>query len=239
MLLLALDTSASVSAALHDGSSVLAQRSVHDPRRHAEVLAPFVAQVLAEAGARPGDLTAVAVGVGPGPFTGLRVGVVTAQTLALALGVPVFGLCSLDALALRAVQQLPDLADELVVATDARRREVYWARYRRSNRGAVAGAARVDGPHVGAAAAVGVRSAPCVGRGARLYADHLPGPDGGPLDPSAAEVAALAAASLDATGSPLAGGVLVPVEPMYLRRPDVAQPGVRKRVLAAAPPEPP
>lgn len=236
MLLLAIDTSAAVGAALHDGASVLAQRSVHDPRRHAEVLAPFVEQLLAEAGVAAPELTAIAVGVGPGPFTGLRVGIVTAQTLALALGVPVYGVCSLDALAAQALDELPALAgspgDELVVATDARRREVYWARYRRAGGGAVARAVRVDGPHVGAASDVPVGGVPCVGRGARLYADDLPGPDGGPLDPSAAALAALAVAALDGAGSLLSGGVLVPVVPLYLRRPDVHEPGVRKRVLA-------
>lgn len=232
MLLLALDTSASAGAALHDGLSVLAQRSVHDPRRHAEVLAPFVQQVLAEAGAAPGDVTAVAVGVGPGPFTGLRVGLVTARTLGLALGVPVHGVCSLDALATQAASELGLGEDEeLVAATDARRREVYWARYRRSGRGVV----RLDGPHVGAASGAPVGSAVCVGRGARLYAGDLPGPGTGPLDPSAAAVADLAAASLDPAGAPRPGGVLVPAEPLYLRRPDAQVPSVRKRVLAARP----
>lgn len=231
MLLLAIDSSAAVGAALHDGSRLLASRSVHDPRRHAEVLAPLVEEVLAEVGAAARDVTAVAVGVGPGPFTGLRVGLVTAHTLGLALGVGVHGVVSLDALAAQAHEELPGGAGELVVATDARRREVYWARYRRSQAGVV----RVEGPFVGAASGVVVGSAVCVGRGARLYPDALPGPDGGPLDPSAAAVAALAAAGLDRDGTPRAGGLLVPVEPMYLRRPDVSEPAARKRVLVTRP----
>ncbi len=102
MLLLALDTSgAAVTAALHDGARVVAGRSTLDARRHAELLAPSIEAVLAEAGAAPRDLTAVAVGVGPGPFTGLRAGVVTARVLGFALGVEVHGVCSLDALALQ------------------------------------------------------------------------------------------------------------------------------------------
>jgi len=230
VLLLAVDTSASVGAALHDGTSVVARRSVHDPRRHAEVLTPFVEQVLAEVGAVPHDVTAIAVGVGPGPFTGLRVGLVTAQALGLALGVPVHGVCSLDALAAQAFAELPDLGvaagEQIVVATDARRREVYWGRYRRGDRGAV----RLAGPSVSAASAVPVGTAVSVGRGAQMYADALPGPDGGPLDPCAAALAVVAAASLDPSGAPLPGGDLLPVEPLYLRRPDVQEPGARKRV---------
>ena len=231
MLLLALDTSAAVGAALHDGSRVLAHRSAHDPRRHAELLAPFVVQVLADADAAPGDVTAVAVGVGPGPFTGLRVGLVTAQTLGLALSVPVYGVCSLDALAAEAFEGAGQAA-ELVAATDARRREVYWARYRRRGPGVV----RVDGPHVGGAAGVPVGQASCVGRGARIYPDALPGPDDGPLDPSAAWVASLAVAALAAAPGAAAladgpGATLMPVEPLYLRRPDAQEPGARKRVL--------
>lgn len=220
MLLLALDTSAAVGAALHDGTSLLAERSVHDPRRHAEVLMPFVREVLAEAGAAPTEVTAVAVGVGPGPFTGLRVGLVTARTLGHALGVGVHGVVSLDALAAQAFDELD--GDELVVATDARRREVYWARYRREGAGFV----RVDGPLVGAAAGVQVGGAVCVGRGARLYRDDLPGPDAGPLDPSPGALAGLAARSLAGDGE-----WLVSTDPLYLRRPDVQEPGPRKRVL--------
>ena len=78
-----------------------------------------------------GEVTDVAVGVGPGPFTGLRVGLVTAQVLGHVLDVPVHGVCSLDALALAAVRCGTVTEQEtFCVATDARRREVYWGRYR-------------------------------------------------------------------------------------------------------------
>ena len=76
------------------------------------------------------DLDAIAVGVGPGPFTSLRVGVVTARTLGAVLGIPVHGVCTLDAIALDAMRLDPAPATTpFLVATDARRREVYWARY--------------------------------------------------------------------------------------------------------------
>jgi tRNA threonylcarbamoyladenosine biosynthesis protein TsaB len=216
VLLLALDTaSASVSVALHDGTSTLSARSSASSPRHVEQLTPLVSEALTEVGATAADLTAVAVGVGPGPFTGLRVGLVSARAFGLALGIDVLGVCSLDAVAAGAVAAGLDAA-EFLVATDARRREVYWARYRLD--GAIP--VRVDGPHVALPAEVPRDRLPVVGRGGELYPDLL-GPVILPLDPPAAELARLAV-----HGQPY----LVPAEPLYLRRPDASSPGVRKRV---------
>lgn len=230
MLLLAVDTSgAGVAVALHDGRAVLAERFHADARHHAELLTPAISAVLSAADAGRADLTDVAVGVGPGPFTGLRVGIVTARVLALTLGVTVHGVCSLDALALDAAQEpgvrpALDAADgRFVVATDARRREVFWAGYRTSGDGAVV---REQGPDVGAAADVPLDGRPAVGRGAALYAAALGEPvPGAPLDVTGGAVARSAVRALDA------GTGLLPVEPLYLRRPDAVAPGPRKRVL--------
>jgi tRNA threonylcarbamoyladenosine biosynthesis protein TsaB len=126
---LVLDTSSAVSVALLDGAALLSAAHRYDPRRHAELLAAMVDSVLGEAGLTPADLTMVVAGQGPGPFTGLRVALVTARVLGFATGVPVHGVCSLDALALAAARRVA-AGDEVLVATDARRREVYWARYR-------------------------------------------------------------------------------------------------------------
>lgn len=218
MLLLALDTaSPAVTVALHDGERVLAGRSVVDARRHGELLAPLLAELLAEAGAEPRDLTDVVAGVGPGPFTGLRIGLVTARTLGSAVGASVRGACSLDAIALAAAP------GQLVVATDARRRELHWAAYDGSGR-------RVDGPHVAPPGELAATLAPgtvLVGRGAVLYADVL-GEAGvvrsQPLDPDAA---VLAQAYVDGRV------VLLAPEPLYLRRPDASPPGPAKPVLPA------
>ena len=98
MLLLAFDTATpAVTVALHDGEQMLAERTSVDGRRHGELLAPAIADVLADAGRSASDLTGIAVGVGPGPFTGLRVGLMTARALADALGVEISGVCTLDA----------------------------------------------------------------------------------------------------------------------------------------------
>ena len=69
------------------------------------------------------EIDAVVVGCGPGPFTGLRIGMATAAAFGHALGVPVYGVCSLDAIG-------GQTTGEVLVVTDARRREIYWARYR-------------------------------------------------------------------------------------------------------------
>ena len=127
-VVLAIDTATpAVTAGIvrRDGESidVLAERVTVDARAHAEQLTPNVLAALADAGIAVTDLTTVVVGCGPGPFTGLRVGMATAAAYGQALGIPVYGVCSLDAIGV-------DTAGEVLVVTDARRREVYWARYR-------------------------------------------------------------------------------------------------------------
>jgi tRNA threonylcarbamoyl adenosine modification protein YeaZ len=232
VLVLALDTSgAAVTVALHDGDGVVARRSTLDARRHAELLAPSIEDVLAEAAVDRADLTAVTVGVGPGPFTGLRAGVVTARVLGQALGVPVHGICSLDALALQVVADAEAAVapgERFVVATDARRRELYWALYAASSATVAAPPERLRGPAVTAPAevAAGVR---VFGRGGTLYPGLRAAP--GPLDVDAVAVAELAALAGTGGGPALAGIELLPPEPLYLRRPDAAPPGERKRVL--------
>jgi tRNA threonylcarbamoyl adenosine modification protein YeaZ len=211
VLLLAIDTSTTaITVAVHDGSRVLAEATTLDARGHAEHLAPGIARVLAEAGAAAGDLTDIACGLGPGPFTGLRVGIVTARTLALVTGARLHGLCSLDALAFQA-----GVEGELLVATDARRKEVYWARYAP---GATGIPDRIEGPTVTKPADLPADASalPAVGRGPLLYPGSFARPLDGPLDVSAAALADLVTRRL-AAGLPLDEH-----EPYYLRRPDAA-----------------
>ena len=234
MLLLALDTATSaVTVALHDGDRVLAEASTVDPRAHGERLAPGIDAALREAGVAPGQLTHIVCGLGPGPFTGLRVGIVTARVLALTTGAALHGVCSLDALAYAtATAQLALPGDELLVATDARRKEVYWARYAVSARGAVselssgAVVTALTAPSVVRPAELpaSVRDLPTAGRGPLLYPE-LFGRAVPPWDVDAAALARLAVARL-AAGDPLADH-----EPYYLRRPDAAPNVTRKSAL--------
>jgi len=202
VLLLAFDTATpSISVAVHDGSSVVGTSTGEGAMAHGELLAPAIAEALAAAGATPADLTDVAVGVGPGPFTGLRVGVVTALTLGRTLGIATHGVCSLDILAAEAAAAQDG---EFVVATDARRKEVYWGRFDAEGR-------RVSGPDVDFPDTVAQLGLPVVGRGGSLYADRLDWVESAPLDPSASALASLVARG---------GHDDLPLEPLYLRRPD-------------------
>jgi tRNA threonylcarbamoyl adenosine modification protein YeaZ len=141
-LILAIDTATpAVTAGIVrlEGVEVLAEQVTVGARAHAEQLTPNVLAALSDAGLTVNDLDAVVVGCGPGPFTGLRVGMATAAAYGHALGVPVHGVCSLDAIGI-------DTTGEALVVTDARRREVYWARYRDG--------VRAEGPNVSAPADV-------------------------------------------------------------------------------------
>ena len=207
-LVLALDTATVVNVGLARGPHVLAVATVADRMAHVEQLMPLVAAVLREAGVRVADLDQVVVGLGPGPFTGLRVGVVTAQVLATVSGVALHGICSLDVLA--AAYAAADPAGEFVVATDARRREVYWAGY-------AADGTRLTGPAVVRPDALPRR--PTIGPAVDLYPDQLtavPGPRR--LDPG---VMAVRGPDLADAGR----------EPLYLRRPDATEPSRPKSVL--------
>jgi len=221
VLALVLDTSsAAVTAGLVEfagaGSDpvVLAERITVDARAHAELLVPSLQACLAEAGARIADVSAVVAGVGPGPFTGLRVGLMTATALADATGLPGYGVCSLDVIALAHADQ-----DDLLVAGDARRKEVYWARYRlgrRVGQPAVTKPAELPAELLGG---TGVMA----GAGARLYAGVL---GRQLLDADYPTVAGLAACAAERVVGRAPGEVLTP---LYLRRPDAVEPGARKR----------
>jgi tRNA threonylcarbamoyladenosine biosynthesis protein TsaB len=219
VLVLGLDTATpAVSAALHDGQRVISQACTVDARRHSELLAPMIAKVMADAGASRGDLTGIAVGVGPGPYTGLRVGVVTARVLGSVLGLPVHGVCSLDVIA----AAVPG-GREFLVATDARRHEVYWARYDAAGR-------RVDGPHVGRASSIeGAVELVVAGAGGQLYPEAF-GEVTGPAYPDARTLGAIVAGLLAGAAQPRVPPPLLAPEPLYLRRPDAREPGPPKRV---------
>jgi tRNA threonylcarbamoyl adenosine modification protein YeaZ len=215
VLVLAIDTSsAAITAAIVDVSAapdVRAERVTLNARGHGEYLAPGIAACLTSVGVTPGDLRAIVAGTGPGPFTGLRVGLVTAAVMGEVLGIPTYGVCSLDAIA----AAVPE-GGQLLVATDARRKEVYWARY--------LDGARIEGPEVSRPASLAAGGAAAAGAGARLYADVLGLPLLGPDYPSAAALAGLAADRVRT------GAASEPLSPLYLRRPDAVAPGTPKAV---------
>ena len=217
MLVLALDTAtpastAAVAEVTDAGLHGIAERRTVDPRAHGEMLAPQIRQTLAEAGVRPADLSAIVAGLGPGPFTGLRVGLATAASMGHALGIPVYGVCSLDGLGRAAGP------GRVLVATDARRREVYYATY--------VDGVRVEGPAVARPADLTVTADRAVGEGALKYSEIL----GLPIDervlypPGAALIALAADRVLGKAETEL-------LTPLYLRRPDAVEPAARKPVL--------
>jgi tRNA threonylcarbamoyladenosine biosynthesis protein TsaB len=215
-VLLTFDTaSPQVTVALLDAAAeatrVLAEAVSEQTMRHGEQLAPLIERVLDDAGADRHEITAVGVGVGPGPYTGLRVGLVTARTLGLVLDVPVYGVCSLDALAIEAVDT-GAVAEPFLVATDARRKEVFLASYH-------ADGTRVSGPVVDKPAAVAT-DLPVVGEGATLYPASFPRPVG-PQRPAAAW---LGVALMEERVE------LFDPDPLYLRRPDAEEPRAPKPV---------
>ncbi len=200
LILLALDTATpAVTAGIvrrdADGDHLLAQRVTDDARAHAEALTPNVIASLKDSGLAIPDLDAVVVGCGPGPFTGLRVGMATAAAFGHALGIPVHAVCSLDAIG-------TCTSGDVLVVTDARRREIYWARY--------CDGARTHGPAVSApsdAAWVGANAV----AGSLKHAEIFPLPR---LDVTSPTPIGLVRAVADWAAAPAA------LVPLYLRRPD-------------------
>lgn len=208
MLVLALDTAtptlvAGVARWSPDGTEVLAERAVPSGTKHAELLTPAIRGVLDDAGIALADLEAVVTGLGPGPFTGLRVGIVTAAALADARGLPVVGVCSLDAVG----------SGARTVVTDARRKEIYWATYD-------AAGSRIEGPDVVRPAELG-RPGPFVGDPA--FAERL----GAAVERAEVTTAGLLRAASAQLADPSAAAPLVP---LYLRRPDAVPPTTIKAV---------
>lgn len=218
MLVIAVDTATpAVTAGVVDVKEmlVLAQCVTVDAKAHGELLTPHVQTALREAGRTFADVDAIVCGVGPGPFTGLRAGMATAAALGQVLGKPVYPVCTLDAIA-------ADSEGPLLVASDARRKEVYWAAYDASSK-------RVTGPSVDKPADVVARIPALAvervaGNGATLYDLGLP--HTGQEYPTPLGLARVARDDVLSAAKPR------PFTPLYLRRPDAVEPGARKRVTA-------
>ena len=205
MNVLAIDTSVGVSVAILRSNGELTQSQAVDHGMQGELTAELISQVVADSGLEISEITDVVVGVGPGPFTGLRVGLVTAAVFAHARNIPIHGICSLDAIAF-------DYAKPCVVLTDARRKELYWARYEDK---------RIGEPQVSKPEDLLAQfpDSEFVGPGAQLYPDFISG--------KVSELKAGSLAKLFVSGN----AQLVDVSPMYLRKPDAVEPTTRKSVL--------
>lgn len=210
----AIDTAAGINVGLaHDGQPV-ARRALKDTRIHAELTQVLVNQLVTDAGISLHQIGGVVVGLGPGPFTGLRVGIVTGLTLGMLVGAPVRGVCTLDAVAATWLAS-HHVVGEFVVVTDARRSELYWARY-------LPDGTRVGSPQVSAPEAVD--QLPVIGPGVGVYPQLLAsrGLPGAGLGLDAGLLAAHAD-RLEELGH----------EPIYLRKPDTSEPGTRKSTLTS------
>ena len=205
MNVLAIDTSVGVSVAILRSNGEVTQSQAVDHGMQGELTAELISKVVSDSGLKIEEITDVVVGVGPGPFTGLRVGLVTASVFAHAREIPIHGICSLDAIAF-------DYAKPCIVVTDARRKELYWARYE---------GIRIGEPQVSKPEAIASQfpDVDFVGPGANLYPDYVSG--------NLMELKAGSLAKLFASGS----AQLVDVSPMYLRKPDAVEPTTRKSVL--------
>lgn len=204
-LLLSIDTSAGTSVAVvREGSGILSQADGLDTMKHAEVIGRLIEQALSEAGVRVDELTGVVAGMGPGPFTGLRVGIAAARVFALGAGVPLLPVVSHDAIAL--AETSGAAAGELLVTTDARRREVYWSLYASDGRDGVP--VRLDGPGL-------------------AKPDDLPHPHARRSDGALVSGGQLGLVALAALRS---GAALASDQALYLRSPDVTVSMGAKRV---------
>lgn len=221
MRVLAIDTAttALVTGVVDTESGQTTQRVLADTRAHNERLMPTLLEVMSEAGLELGNLDAIVAGMGPGPFTGLRVGMSTASALADALSIPLHGVCTHDAIAHTALAGANE-KDAALVATDARRKEIYWATYRAGQ--------RLMGPEVAKPGDLTLEGIAQIIIPEKL-ADQLPGVlaalPRGEAAPTAEGLVAVA--QLDADPEPFV--------PMYLRRPDAVPP--KKQQLSPAIPE--
>jgi tRNA threonylcarbamoyl adenosine modification protein YeaZ len=205
LVILAIDTSVGISVAVHDGTEIMSEISSSQHGLQGELTAQYLQNALAAAGCVARDITSVVVGVGPGPFTGLRVGITSALTFAHALDIPVHGLCSLDAIGFTS-------STPCIAVTDARRKELYWAKYLNG--------LRVSDPAVNTPQEISELNpnTEFIGPGALLYPEFI---SGQPAELQAGNLANLFARGL---------GQILPVTPMYLRKPDAVPPTERKSV---------
>ncbi len=125
---MAIDTSAGTSTAVFDGEKLLGFVEYDDPFGHAENIGNAISEVMKKAGISAGQVTSVAIGRGPAPYTGLRVGMAAGTSFATALGLPMYSVMNLDAVALSHGKA------KILVSSDAKRKELFVATYESGER---------------------------------------------------------------------------------------------------------
>lgn len=218
MKILAIDTATPASSvALLDGRDVLATTARVDRRGHSAFLVPALDFCFDQVGWTAGDLDAIVVDIGPGLYTGIRVGIATAQGLAAAVGIPVIGATSLDAIALRAATG----RRHIWAVVDVRRGEYAVAGYRPVPGGVIKDEPPqlVTATHLRALLESDPEDVLVVGDVPSLPDGTLRGvhraKTGRPRYPSAEALAEAAAATL------AKAEVAEDVRPLYMREPDV------------------
>ncbi|PIE20174.1 MAG: tRNA (adenosine(37)-N6)-threonylcarbamoyltransferase complex dimerization subunit type 1 TsaB [Arachnia propionica] len=202
---LGIDTSYFVATGLARDGEAVDELVVPDTRAHGEALMPAVMRLCERNHISVSQLDEIVVGMGPGPFTGLRVGIVAAEVLAAAGELSLHRVCSLDVVA----RQWQDAPAEFLVCSDARRREVYWARYQ--------GGSRIGQPQVSPAAQL--PELPIAG----LLPDHVQDRSVAPGAPTQLSAATLAARWRELPEAD--------AEPFYLRPADATVGGPPKSAL--------
>jgi tRNA threonylcarbamoyladenosine biosynthesis protein TsaB len=216
--LLAIETSGSAcSVAMRTGDAATGQPPVHEivatSHGHATALAPMIERLARATGVELKALKAIAVSCGPGGFTGIRVGLATARAMALAIGCPIVGIGSFQALAATAARSGGPLAARNLVVLDSRRSELF----------AIELGADLQPLSPPALLSADEIAARCRIGNVALIADaeltQLAALDGLTANADAVAVAELAATRPD---------LHQPAEPIYLRPPDISQPRPRK-----------
>lgn len=219
---LCLDTSTVATISLVEDGEVLSQVTDPNPRRHAEGLGVLLTQCFHKAGiegpiARVG-IDRIVVGTGPGPYTALRAGLAFAAALGRGLGVPAWGVGSLDAWGRQALDEVPG---PVLILTDAKRKEVYYAVY---DADGADGVSALVGPQVGP-----IEEALAQGEGAPVFFAGLRPPHlTDTLEKTGARSLVPYSASLTRVASARAAIEPAPSfsrDPLYLRRPDIHHKG--------------
>lgn len=217
MLVLAIDTATPdlVTGLVDTDTQQTWENTLHSTRHHNEVLVPCVQELLATAQSSFEHLGAIVVGCGPGPFTGLRVGMATAQAFGDALDIPVHGICTHDAIATAARRAHPR-AKNILICTDARRRETYWAGYQDGT--------RTQGPGVIKPESLDCSSYDLISIPAVMREKFEL--------PSSAQIIEQAPTPWAMIENVCLGSTPAPLVPLYLRRPDAVEPS--KKPLSSA-----